>query len=63
MRTTLEIPEDLMNRAMTVTHAKTKTELIKIALENLIDQEKRKKIKKYHGKVDLDMDLDSLRKR
>lgn len=63
MRTTLDIPEDLVNEAMTITHSKTKTELIKTALVNLINQEKRNQLINFHGKVDLDIDLDILRKR
>ncbi|MFW5879338.1 MAG: type II toxin-antitoxin system VapB family antitoxin [bacterium] len=63
MRTTLDIPQKLIEDAMSITHAKTKTELIKMALENIIKQEKIKNIKKYHGKLSLDIDLDNLRKR
>jgi hypothetical protein len=63
MRTTLDLPERLIEDAMSITHAKTKTELIKIALENIINQEKRKNIRKYHGKINLDIDLDELRER
>ena len=63
MRTTLNLPEELIDQAMIITHAKTKTELIKIALENIINQEKRNNLKKYHGKINLDIDMDTLRKR
>jgi hypothetical protein len=63
MRTTLDLPESLIENAMSITHAKTKTELIKLALENIINQEKRKNIRKYHGKIDLEIDIDKLRKR
>ena len=63
MRTTLDIPNDLIDKAMIITHAKTKTELIKIALENIIKQEKRNKIINFHGKLDLDINLNDLRKR
>ncbi|MFW6138972.1 MAG: type II toxin-antitoxin system VapB family antitoxin [Spirochaetota bacterium] len=63
MRTTLDLPEELINKAMDITQAKTKTELIKYALENIIKQEKRNKLMKYHGKIDLDIDLNQLRKR
>ncbi len=63
MRTTLDLPERLIEDAMSITHAKTKTELIKIALENIINQEKRKNIRKYHGKISLDIDLDEFRER
>ena len=63
MRTTLDIPEDLITQAMDITHAKSKTELIKIALENIINQKKRNNLIKYHGKLNLNIDLDTLRKR
>ena len=36
MRTTLDIPENLLSEAMKVTKARTKTEVIKFALENII---------------------------
>ncbi|MDR0617216.1 MAG: type II toxin-antitoxin system VapB family antitoxin [Endomicrobium sp.] len=42
MRTTLDLPEQLINKAMALTHISTKTEVIKIALENLIEREKLK---------------------
>jgi len=51
MRTTLDLPEDLVAEAMEVTKCKSKTELIKIALENIIVKEKVKKLKNYYGKV------------
>jgi Arc/MetJ family transcription regulator len=63
MRTTLDLPEELINEAMSMTHIQTKTELIKTALLNLIQKEKIKEIKHYYGKVDLEIDLDSLRDR
>ncbi len=63
MRTTLDLPENLINEAMTLTKIKTKTDLIKTALVNLIQREKIKNIKKYFGKVDLEIDLDLIRER
>jgi Arc/MetJ family transcription regulator len=63
MRTTLDLPEDLITKAMNITHAKSKTELIKIALQNIVNQEKRNNLIKYHGKIDLDINLNMLRKR
>ncbi|AEJ20472.1 type II toxin-antitoxin system VapB family antitoxin [Gracilinema caldarium] len=63
MRTTLDLPEDLIQEAMKITHISTKTDLIKIALQNLIQKEKSKELKDYFGKIDLDIDLDVLRKR
>ena len=63
MRTTIDIPEDLINEAMKVTNAPTKTKLIKIALYNIIQKNKIKSIKNYKGKIDLDLDLNRLRAR
>jgi hypothetical protein len=63
MRTTLDLPESLLDEAMALTHISTKTDVIKIALQNLIQKEKIKDIKNYYGKLDLDIDLDMLRRR
>ncbi|GAB1431909.1 type II toxin-antitoxin system VapB family antitoxin [Spirochaetota bacterium] len=63
MRTTLDLPEELINEAMELTSIKTKTELIKTALVNLIQKEKIKGIKNYYGRIDLEIDLNSMRKR
>lgn len=63
MRTTLDLPADLVNEAMEVTKCKTKTELIKIALKNIIVKERIKDLKDYYGKVHLDIDLDQVRER
>jgi hypothetical protein len=63
MRTTLDLPESLIEEAMALTHIQTKTELIKTALQNLIQREKIKSLKAYFGKVDLEIDLDTLRDR
>jgi len=63
MRTTLDLPEKLVSEALKITNSKTKTEVITLALENLIRKEKIKNIKKYKGKIKLNIDLDSLRNR
>jgi Arc/MetJ family transcription regulator len=63
MRTTLELPDVLVNEAMTLTRISTKTELIKYALENVIQKEKIRELADYFGKITLDIDLDKLRKR
>ncbi|MBU4404068.1 MAG: type II toxin-antitoxin system VapB family antitoxin [Candidatus Aminicenantes bacterium] len=63
MRTTLILPDRLVNEAMRLTRCKTKTDLIKTALSNLITKENIKQLKKYYGQVKLDIDLDRLRKR
>ncbi len=63
MKTTIDLPDELIQEAMKITSSKSKIETIKLALNNLIRQEKRKKIFKYRGKLDLNLDLDSLRGR
>jgi Arc/MetJ family transcription regulator len=63
MRTTLDLPEELINEAMKATHIQTKTRVIITALEELIRKSKIAEIKKYKGKIDLDIDLDSIRGR
>jgi Arc/MetJ family transcription regulator len=63
MRTTLDIPEDLINEAMKATHINTKTKVIVTALEGLIRKSKISDLKKFKGKVDLDIDLEIIRDR
>ena len=63
MRTTLDLPIDLLNDAMKAIHAKTKTKVIIIALEELIRKSKIAELKEFKGKVDLDIDLNTIRGR
>ena len=63
MRTTLDIPEELIQEAMKTTHINTKTKVVRIALEELIRKSKISGLKKYKGTVDLNIDLDLIRKR
>ena len=63
MRTTLDLPEKLLQEAMAVTHIPTKTKVIITALEDLIRKSKIAKLKEYKGNLELDIDLDSLRGR
>ncbi len=63
MRTTLDLPENLLKEAMKTTHIPTKTKVIITALEELIRKSKISELKRFKGKVDLDIDLDILRDR
>lgn len=63
MRTTLDLPEDLLNEAMKVTHTGTKTAVIIKALEDLVRKSTISDIKKYKGKMNLEIDLDVIRDR
>ncbi|MFO7950870.1 MAG: type II toxin-antitoxin system VapB family antitoxin [Candidatus Fermentibacteraceae bacterium] len=63
MRTTLDLPEELLDEAMRRTHIKTKTGVIIAALEELLRRHRISGIREYKGKIELDIDLDSLRDR
>ena len=63
MRTTLDLPQDLLDEAMNATRARTKTGVIVLALEELIRKSKISKLKNFKGKVDLAIDLDDVRGR
>lgn len=63
MRTTLDIPEELIAEAMALTDSKTKNQLIKEVLEAYIKRIKRKRLIALKGTLDFDIDLDTLRGR
>ncbi|MGA3084125.1 MAG: type II toxin-antitoxin system VapB family antitoxin [Thermodesulfobacteriota bacterium] len=63
MRTTLDLPENLIDEAMKVAHINTKTKVIITALEDLIIKSKISGLKKFKGKVNLDIDLNAIRGR
>ena len=63
MRTTLELPDTLVHEAMALAKNSTKTELVKFALENVIQREKIKELTNYFGKINLEIDLNKLRNR
>ena len=63
MRTTLDLPGPLVNEALKVSHQKTKTAVIITALEDFLRKNRLQGLKRFRGKVDLDIDLDVLRGR
>jgi Arc/MetJ family transcription regulator len=63
MQTTIELPDELINQAMTLTNAKTQTQVIILALQQLIKKNKVAELKKFKGKINLDINLDTLRNR
>jgi len=63
MRTTLDLPEKLINNAMKATKINTKTKVIVVALEDLIRKSKISGLKDYKGKVDLSIDMNTIRER
>jgi len=63
MRTTLDLPQDLVTKAMNLSHSNSKTSTITLALKELIRKCEISELKNYRGKIDLDIDLNTLRKR
>ncbi|MFY0601868.1 MAG: type II toxin-antitoxin system VapB family antitoxin [Cyclobacteriaceae bacterium] len=63
MRTTLDLPESLIEQAMKISGAKTKSQVIKSALEEMIRKDQRMKLLTFKGKIDLNIDLDISRGR
>jgi len=63
MRTTLDLPKNLLEEAMKVTQTDTKTGVIVLALNELVRKSKIYDLKKYKGKIDLDINLDEIRDR
>jgi Arc/MetJ family transcription regulator len=63
MRTTLVLPDTLVAEAMKLTKISQKTELIILALQNLVQKEKIQGLKEYFGKVNLGIDIEEIRQR
>lgn len=63
MKTSIDLPEELIDEAMRISGSKSKIEAIKRALKEMIERERRLKLLNFKGKVDLEIDLDSSRNR
>ena len=63
MRTTLIIPDDLMKSLMDETGEKSKTLLVRRSLEEMLQRVRRENLKSLRGKMQLDIDLETLRKK
>jgi hypothetical protein len=63
MRTTIDLPEPLVKEAMKMSHQRTKTGMIITALEDFVRKNRLQGLKKFRGRIDMDIDLDKLRKR
>ena len=63
MRTPLDLPDTLVQEAMRLSHQRTKTGVIVDALEEYIRKNKIQGLKKFRGRVCLDIDMAALRKR
>ena len=63
MRTTLDLPDVLVQDAMKVSHQNTKTAVIITALQDLVRKNRLQELRHFKGRVDLDLDLNIVRKR
>jgi len=54
MKTTLNIPEDLIKKAMSLSKYRTKTQTVIVALQEYVRQKKIEKIMEYQGKLQFD---------
>lgn len=61
MRTNIVIDDDLMDRVMKLTGARTKREAVELGLRALLKLKKQETIRKFRGKLDWQGDLDDLR--
>ena len=53
MRTTVEIPDDLMAEALRASHAKTKAQVVMLGLRALINRYKLQQLRELRGHVNL----------
>lgn len=59
-RTTVEIDEELLSKAMKISGSKTKKKVIEISLKEFIKSRNRDQLKKELGTYDLDLSLEDL---
>jgi Arc/MetJ family transcription regulator len=60
MRTTLDLDEELVRKALAETGAKSKTEVIEMGLRSLLEREARKRLKELYGSH---IEIDEVRRR
>lgn len=63
MRTTLELPEDLMDEARSILGFTSKTDTVVYALREVVRRNHADGLKALFGKVHIDLDLDKSRGR
>ena len=63
MRTTLDIPEDLLEEARRQLRFKSKTDTVVTALRELVRRQRIEELKQWMGAVELDIDIPQSRRR
>ena len=63
MRTTLDLPEELIEEARRLLGFKSKTDTVVVSLQELIRRKRIEQLKALSGKIELEIDLDASRRR
>lgn len=63
MRTTLDLPEDLLEEARRLLAYKSKTDTVVFSLRELVRRKRIEEIKSLAGRIRLDVDIDRSRRR
>lgn len=63
MRTTLDLPEDLLHEAQTLLRFKSKTDTVVVALQELVRRRRVEELKASFGHIDLAIDTAASRRR
>ncbi|HJR58647.1 MAG TPA: type II toxin-antitoxin system VapB family antitoxin [Vicinamibacterales bacterium] len=63
MRTTLDLPEELLEAARKALGFKSKTDTIVVALRELVRRHRLEELKGLLGRVELDVDVERSRRR
>lgn len=63
MRTTVDLPEETLEKARRAANLRTKRETIVAALEELIRKAERDELRRLAGRISLEVDLDRSRRR
>ena len=61
MRTTLNIDDDTMEKVMSYTGQKNRSEAVRLALSSFIKEQKKKKLLALRGQVDIEDNWKNLR--
>ncbi|MHB2147699.1 type II toxin-antitoxin system VapB family antitoxin [Calditrichota bacterium LG25] len=61
MRTTINIPDEIMKELLSYSRTKSKTKAVSEALKEWIRMQKIKKLKSLRGKLKIEMDLEKQR--
>jgi Arc/MetJ family transcription regulator len=56
MRTTVDLPEELLEQARRVTDSKTMRETLILGLQELVNKDKRQRLRQLAGKIHIDFD-------